>query len=82
MSVLIVRVSPGGEEVFLRVSVYVPGQGYLPPTSLGTAVDTPGTWSFGGAVSPATPGVLYFTSHIPDRAIGRADIYAVEYVLE
>jgi TolB protein len=56
------------------------GGAYTGRAVLGPEVNAAGTWSFGPAITPAEPGVLYFTSGREGSA-GRMDIYRIPYAL-
>jgi TolB protein len=54
---------------------------YGEPRRLPAGVNSAGGWNLGPSIHPQEPGWLYFTSHRPDDAAGRLDIYRVTYVL-
>lgn len=43
------------------------------------AINSASGWNFGPSVSSAHPGMLFYSSHWPDKTKGRADIYVMRY---
>lgn len=53
--------------------------GYGEPRRFGPEINEAGDWNLGPAISPAEPGVLYFSSHRRSGGQGLADIYRIQY---
>lgn len=68
------------DEAALHLSTW-DGRTYTHALRLGPEVNVEGGWNLGPAIHPQEPGVLYFTSHRPGNACGRADIYRIPYAL-
>jgi Tol biopolymer transport system component len=66
------------EEMHLYVSRVAEGA-WSEPTRLEAAVNVPRGWNLGPAIDPATPGILYFTSHREGTSQGQLDVYRIRY---
>lgn len=53
--------------------------GYHAPVRLDARINAAGGFALGPALDPARPGVLLFSGSIPQRNLGKSDIYAIRY---
>lgn len=55
--------------------------GYHSPARLDACINAADGFALGPALDPARPGVLLFSGSIPQRNLGKSDIYAIRYRL-
>jgi TolB protein len=67
--------------VYLYVS-YKENHQYTLPVLIDTTINSANSWNFGCSINFLEPGVLYYSSHHPDNAIGKVDIYSTQYKLK
>jgi hypothetical protein len=53
--------------------------GYHAPARLDARINAAGGFALGPALDPTRPGVLLFSGSIPQRNLGKSDIYAIRY---